>query len=333
MRAGRSAIGRLERQDVEISFQNLQSIFAEADCQARPVAGGWELSNRELPEGKVYGAISPQWVNFHFPLDCKIENDPAKRARFYRGLLELNERRLYQAKFALDDDEQLLLSAEAPVTGNYQHLTSYLLRSLVKYSVEYAEPLHSGASLEEARRWSARPIRSAEPDEFLLSPDGIFTDYLRSVSTEGWGTLDKLPQGQCWRIGYKGLLKLFDQAFLKLTNSWVSFEVSILEDPLPQALLGTPQEQAVFLRHLLRLNDEMYLAKFGLDEQARLLLLLEFPLAILDFEIFLFALRTLGRYLDSYAQELEILACPRRDRHIAMLLAQVDSAKYPFEFS
>lgn len=314
---------------MEISFQNLQSIFAEAECHASPVAGGWQLRHRDLTAGKLYCGVSPQWASVHFPLDCKIENEPEARARFYRGLLELNERRLYQAKFALDDNEQLLLSAEAPVTDNYQHLVTHLLRSLIRYSVDYSEPLGSGAFLRDPRQWSARPMLNAEPDDLLMSPDGVFADYLRSANTEGWGPLDRYPQGQCWRIGYKGLLKLFDQAFLKLTNSWVLFEVSILEDPMPQALLGTAREQAVFLRHLLRLNDEMYLAKFGLDEEAKLLLLLEFPLAVLDFEMFLFSLRTLARYLDSYAPELEILARPRRDPHIAVLLAQVDSAKYP----
>lgn len=312
---------------------NLPTLFADADCQVTRTAQGWQLHCSPEPTEALYANVSEHWVILQAPLAQIVESDLARRANFYRSLLELNERQLYLAKFALDDGDHLLLTAEAPLTANSRQMNASLVKSLARYVAAYAGPVRSGALICDPKSVRVQPMAYTPFDDFLLSPESVLSEYVWGVSTEGWWPLDKQPRGQSWRMGYKGHLKLFDQAFLKLNNAWVLFEVRVLEEPVPGALFANTALRTSFLRYLLRLNDELFLAKFGLDEEGKLVLLLELPLAVLDFDLFLMALRTLSHYLDNYAQELEILAWPDRNPQLAALVAPAAAPPIPFNQS
>jgi hypothetical protein len=57
--------------------------------------------------------------------------------------------------------------------------------------------------------------------------------------------------------------------------------------------------------------------------------MLELPLQNLTYDLFLFAIRTIGRYLESYTQELEIMASPERDKNIFELLIRTYAPTTP----
>jgi len=311
---------------MNISAHHWHEIFAELGYTATQRGPGWQLAPAAADALPLYAAPSTSWLNGQVFLIHTPQAAAEILAKLYRCLLEINERRLYLAKFALDAADGLLLSAEAPLTENYRPLTVQMVNALRRYAGDYG-PIFQSVRLQDHLVWreSAAGQPRTDFDEYLLSPGGLFAGYLNSVREEHWWMLDRHPQGQCWRIGYKGQLRLFDQAFLKISASWVALEVSVLSDPVPKALKAAPASQAMFLRHLLRLNDEMHLAKFGLDTEGRLLLMVELPLAELDFPLFLLALRTLSNYLEQYAQELELLAIPERNPRLAQVLTRSEA--------
>jgi len=239
----------------------------------------------------------------------------------YRHLLTLNDR-MFMARFALDEEGQLLLTAEVPVSqAQNTSLVSRALESLTVYAGWYLDAVtdyirHPDRSLPVAELPVAR--RPAEGNPII--PDETLALYLKSIEPEGWGLREK-PAGQTWHLGYKGQVRLFE-VYLTLTASWAYFQSPVLVEPRPPVLQAEGEIQAAFLHYLLRLNDVLYMARFGLDDEGQVLLSLELPVEALDFQLFHLAIRTLARYLDGYVREVQIMAWLDRDRHLADWLAR-----------
>jgi hypothetical protein len=246
-------------------------------------------------------------------------------------LLGLNERKMFLAKFALDDEGRLLLCAEAPVKNLHSQLLKRSLESMTVYGSLYPEILPALEPQEAAPDKPAAPTAPKPPDAATGVLAETLTDFVRSVALENWWPLEA-PSRDTWKLGYKGRLRLYD-VYLSVSASWCIFQVPLLLEAKPSALRLGHDARALFLRYLLRLNDAFYMVKFGIDEGGRVLLLLELPLQNLTYELFLFAVRTISSYLENYTQELEIVASPERDKKIFELLSRADTPESPSQRS
>ena len=75
-----------------------------------------------------------------------------------------------------------------------------------------------------------------------------------------------------WRSGFRGDVNSF-RFFVRLTDNWIFFTI------VPFVVAPRSDDRARELyRHLLRLNREINLAKFAIDDDAKL----RFRLALLD---------------------------------------------------
>jgi hypothetical protein len=311
--------------------RNLNGLLIGTDWKAAPVDNGWRLEGVKPLDRSIYASLTKSWLTLHLPLDLQPAVSPRERFELYLKLLKLNERKLFLTKYSLDEKDQLLLSAEVPTAGSHLRLSRMAAEAVAVYGSRHLKALEGrephgngqvGAELELLnRKTSAPPVLLTE----------YFHDFIKSVEPDGWGPLEA-AQGHSWHLGYKGHLRMFDVYFF-LTKSWATFQVPVLIETKPPALSLDYRIRALFLRYLLRLNDELYMVKFGVDEDGQVLLMLELPLENLNFHLFLLAIRTISRYLETYTQELEIIASPERDRHIFDLLVQLDSAKYPTQRS
>jgi hypothetical protein len=238
----------------------------------------------------------------------------AHSVELFGNLLKVNERHMFLTKFALNAAGDLILSAEVPLVGNYSQLIVRTLESFTTYRNIYDDVL------------SQRPLeRKSESAGTFILPADTFMEFVGKIELYSWGSMKK-PVGQAWHLGYKGRLHLYD-AYFGVTTSWAVFQVPAL--PKKDALSEDRRGLKLFLRYLLRLNDELHMVKFGIGEEGQVLLLLEVPIQELNYELFLFAIRTLSKYLDTYAQELEIMSAPEREANIFKLLLQADSIGNP----
>ncbi len=311
--------------------RNLNGLLIGAEWKATPVESGWRLDGVKPLERSIYASFTKSWLTLHLPLDLPAAVSPRERFELYLKLLNLNERKLFLTKYSLDERDQLLLSAEVPTEGSSLRLSKMAAEAVAVYGSRYLKALNGGQAVRNEPAEVEVEILSRETNNSPNLLAGYFLDFIKSVEPDGWGQLEA-PQGQSWHLGYKGHLRMFDVYFF-LTKSWATFQVPVLIETKPPALGLDYRIRALFLRYLLRLNDELYMVKFGVDEDGQVLLMLELPLEDLNFHLFLFAIRTISRYLETYTQELEIIASPERDSHIFDLLVQLDSAKYPMQRS
>ena len=298
---------------------------------ATPTRKGVRLSRPGQQEGQtwsVYFSASSRWVCFQWPIgklgskDWHLP-DPLRRASLYRYLLTLNDR-MFMPKFALDDEGQLLLAAEVPAGESQNTLTTRALESLTVYADRYLDAVASFVRPQsQSPQTEELPVARRLPEEAPGLPNKTLALYLKSIEPEGWGAREK-PAGQTWHLGYKGRLRLFE-VYLTPTASWTYFQLPVLVEPRPSALQAEGKIQAAFLNYLLRLNDVLYMAKFGLDDEGQVLLLLELPTEALDFPLFHLATRTLARYLDGYAQEVQIMASLDRDRYLTDMITRLET--------
>lgn len=279
-----------------------------------PTDGGWRLDGPGTGARGIYAGLGENWLNLQLPLGEPPAADARECAALYAKLLALNERKVLVAKFALDWEGQLLLCAEVPLKRLHRQLLSRSLESLVVYGGLYGESLPRLAAPDPAPAKREGVAAGATPAAFAQT----LTGFVGRLALENWGSLEQ-PAGDTWKLGYKGRLRLYE-VYLSVTKSWVSFQVPVLLQAKPEALSLNPGARSLFLRYLLRLNDAFYMVKFGLDEGGRMLLMLELPLQGLTYDLFLTAVRTISRYLESYTQELEIMASPERDKKIFELL-------------
>ncbi|HXD30184.1 MAG TPA: hypothetical protein VN643_03655 [Pyrinomonadaceae bacterium] len=294
--------------------RTIQALLMEQGWNATASASGWRLVHAESEAQTVYACLSEHWLSFSQLVAQPRTPNEQHNVELFGNLLKVNERHMFLTKFALNAAGDLMLSAEVPLVGNYSQLIVRTLESFTTYRNIYDDVV-SKRTLER---------KSDAAGTFTLPAD-TFMEYVGRIELYSWGSMKK-PVGQTWHLGYKGRLRLYD-AYFGVTTSWAVFQVPVLlkRDAMPE----DPRSLSLFLRYLLRLNDELYLVKFGIGEEGQVLLLLEVPVQELNYELFLFAIRTLSKYLDSYTQELDIMSAPEREVNIQKLLLQADSIRNP----
>ncbi len=270
--------------------------------QIAAAGDGWQISRAAGPT--AYLSLTRSWACFQAPLDPSFESvaDDAARAAQYERLLCRNET-MFLARYGLDPQGVPLLSVEVPLSGGLR-LVNHALAALARYwdAPDPAGPL-------------ARPCHHDGPPGI---PQAVMAYYLRAVQAWGWG-LRARPRGVTWPLVYKGQ-RLFE-GYLTVTQSWSYFHIPALLR-VPVAETGAdPAARRAWLAYLLGVNDAWYMAKLGVDENERVMLMLEVPTPALDFDLFRQLTRLLGAYLDLYARELQIMANLPADRALLDLLA------------
>ena len=285
----------------------------EKGWNATPLAGGWRLDCPLLSKHTVYAGLGDHWLCFSQRVDRPDTSDETRSAELYTELLTFNERYMFLLKFALNADGDLMLLAEVPLVGDYLRLIDRTLDAFIKYGNS------SPDSLRDNQLVRTKTVGGG--DRTVVIPADKFLEFVARLELYNWGSLKK-PVGPSWHLGYKGRLRLYDAHF-GVSNSWAVFQVPVLLSKSSVKPLD-PRAQRLFLQYLLRLNDELYMIKFGIGEGGQVLLLLELPVHELNYRLFLFAIRTISKYLELYTQELEIMAAPERDENILKLLLHAD---------
>src|SRR5260370_35866288 len=133
----------------------------------------------------------------------------------------------------------------------------------------------------------------------MLAPETV-EEFLRK---DGW-PLERVPDGTVptWRSGFRGEVAPF-RFYVRLTDNWVFFIIA------PFVLPAKKESSAAALyRRLLRLNQDMTLAKFALDNDEDVVLTVEFPTESIDYSEFKAALDLLSYYADRHYLEVLNLA-------------------------
>jgi hypothetical protein len=105
-----------------------------------------------------------------------------------------------------------------------------------------------------------------------------------------------------WRSGFRGDVNSF-RFFLRLTENWVFFTI------VPFVVAPRSDASALDLyRHLLKLNREINMAKFAIDDDADVVLTVELPTENINEAEFKDALDALSYYADRHYLDILNLA-------------------------
>jgi hypothetical protein len=281
---------------------------------ALPDGTGWQLAQ----DARVlYINANRHWLYLTLPVVGESPSD----AGGYGALLRLCHR-CFMTKYSLGDGSQVLLQVEIPL----DHLSRHDCHKAFEATTVYAERHGSvmarrriSATVERA--WGDPIVESAERETEIFSLEALGR-FFSTVEHQGWGVRDR-PGLNRWKAVYKGHERSFD-VYLSFDRSWAYFQAPLLGDT---CTLGSPSNacQAVFYPYLLKLNEQMYWAKIGLDEDGQVLLLLEMPLEMFDLPRFRRAVQTLATYADAYAYDIQIMANLDQDRRLVTLLSKQDA--------
>jgi Putative bacterial sensory transduction regulator len=133
----------------------------------------------------------------------------------------------------------------------------------------------------------------------MLAPETV-EEFLRR---DGWH-FERVADGNVptWRSGFRGEVAPF-RFYVRLTDNWVFFIIA------PFVLTAKSEAaSAALFRRLLRLNQDMTLAKFALDSDEDVVLTVEFPTESIDYSEFKDALDVLSYYADRHYLEVLNLA-------------------------
>ncbi|HEY7956093.1 MAG: YbjN domain-containing protein [Polyangia bacterium] len=123
------------------------------------------------------------------------------------------------------------------------------------------------------------------------------------MSNDGW-PFERVDD-HTWRSGFRGDVNSF-RFFVRLTDNWIFFTI------VPFVVAPKHESQALQLyRHLLRLNREINMAKFAIDDDADVVLTVELPTENLDESEFKDALDALSYYADRHY--LDVLNLAQQD--------------------
>ncbi len=137
------------------------------------------------------------------------------------------------------------------------------------------------------RDGGGKPKRKAKMSPEII--DGFFERY-------GWKYRRKRPD--LWQTGWRSSTSLFPM-FVKLTRHWIYFTIS----PFVVGPKGLGHRGKLY-HHLLRLNRDIDMAKFGVDNEGDVVLTVELPCANLDYEEFVDAIKALCHIADETYGEL-----------------------------
>ena len=111
-----------------------------------------------------------------------------------------------------------------------------------------------------------------------------------------------------WRSGFRGDVNSF-RFFLRLTDNWVFFTIV----PFVVAPRAAASAHELY-RHLLKLNREINMAKFAIDDDSDVVLTVELPTENLEEAEFKDALDALSYYADKHYLEVLNMAHERAQK-------------------
>ena len=133
-----------------------------------------------------------------------------------------------------------------------------------------------------------------------ISPETIVSYF----EQYGW-SYEKIGESD-FRTGFRGDVSVF-RITVRVTDDWVYFSIS----PFIVAPQDADCERKLY-KHLLKLNHEINMAKFTIDDEGDVVLTVELPGKELDYSEFSDALGALSYYADdNYAQVFLLAHVPQ----------------------
>lgn len=261
-----------------------------------PDQASWQI-RQNGPQGTlrtIYAEANPYWLYFTLPVGS---NGPEE----FDSLRLCRDR--FLCKYALNE-AGLLLQNELPVEG--------LSRGDVYMTMDGLTRCADGLAVPDESHTAGNGAHPADEVEYF--PRVTLDVYFKTLANLGWAVRRNLGTNH-WLLHYKAAERPFD-VYLSFNPSWAYFQIPMQADALPPV----QRTDVRLCRYLLRLNEQIYWARFGLDADGRILLTLDMPIAALSMERFRLAARTLGGYAGDYAYEIQIMSELERDPELARLL-------------
>ena len=283
--------------------------------EALPDGAGWRLVQDAR---RLYIGANWHWLCLTLPVAGASPND----AGGYGVLLRLCDRH-FMAKYCLDDAGQTLLQVELPLEALSRRDCHLAIEAITVYAKRHGSMLaRRNISAAVERAWGDPDTQRREGVEREILSLQSLGQFFSTVEHLGWNIRDRLADNH-WKAVYKGRERSFE-VYLSFDRSWACFQAPLLGDSCGP--LGLSKDcQAIFYPYLLRLNEQMYWAKVGLDEDGQVLLLLEIPLEMFDLPRFRRAVQTLATYANAYAYDVQIMANLDQDQRLATLLSKTNA--------
>jgi hypothetical protein len=125
--------------------------------------------------------------------------------------------------------------------------------------------------------------------------------FLQHSAGPGWALKEQAPKNNTWHLVYRAPRRDFD-TYLTWNEDWVSFQASISRDPLVPI---RKECKAALFEYLLRLNEEIYLARFGVDENGRVLLIVDLSSQNCNLADFKRGIEAISAYSHRYHLEIQ----------------------------
>jgi len=251
----------------------------------------------------VYLTLSENWASLAYPLKLPLD-DPLKA---YQYLLEGNQRHLLGCKCALDPAGNIILAAEFPRTT----LSPELLEPILNNFIDTAENYPKLKILSESDSSKAASIRPGVDIEYFIQLASIEECYLQKKLSE-----------RSLLFHYKTFFSPHD-LYITASDRWLYMQMVLLNPNQNEKLSAEPKQMLILFQYLMRLNQMMYQAKLGLDNDSKVILNVEIPLRILEKKLFQDALRTLLYYTRCISRELMLVASLDKDAVMNHLAQQM----------
>jgi len=256
-------------------------------------AAGWQLQRDAYT---IYADVNARWLYFSLPVP---QTQPAAH------YLQVS-RQLYLCKYARDPQGQLLLQAELPLVElerTYIHTT---VEALWRAAQKHDSPLTSA------------PSAPAAEQNVEYFPRYALDVYFKGLQHEGWGLRKPISANE-YHLHYKAPERPFE-VYLAFNAAWAYWQVPILEGAAAAAWWRSAQRDRL-CQYLLTVNEQLYWARFVVDEQSNVLLLLDMPLSLCTLERFRLSAQAIAQYASDYAYEVLIMAELDRDEALARLVS------------
>ncbi|PJF36744.1 MAG: hypothetical protein CUN49_03815 [Candidatus Thermofonsia Clade 1 bacterium] len=260
--------------------------------QVNADAAGWQLQRESC---RLYADINTHWLYFSLPV---LQTQP--EAHYLQA-----SQRLCLCKYACDAHGQLLLQAELPLLELERTYIHTVVEALWRAAQQHDQPLQRSAAAAQA-----------EPNREYFSRLAMEM-YFKGLRHQGWGFRKPISLN-AYHFHYKAAERPFE-VYLTFDSAWAYWQVPILEGAAASAWWRSRQRD-LLCRYLLAFNEQLYWARFVVDDEANVLLLLDVPLSLFSAARFQLSAETIAQYAADYAYEILILAELGRDEGLARLL-------------
>lgn len=252
---------------------------------------GWQLQREAYT---IYVGMNTRWLYFTLPVP---QTQPS--AHYLQAA-----RRLYLCKYARDPQGQLWLQVELPLAELERTYVHMAVESLWRAAIQHDQPFsHTQTSTRD------------ETLEYF--PRHALDTYFKALKHEGWGFRKPISLN-AYHFHYKAAERPFE-VYLAFNAAWAYWQVPILDEAAAAAWWQGGQHEALS-RYLLAVNEQLYWARFVLDDDGQVILLLEVPTTLFTLERFRLSGQAVAQYAADYAYEVQIMADLGRDAALARLL-------------